>query len=491
MKYYFIIFIWLSALFLRCYRQSVLLGFYYDQGRDAFIARDIITTKNFPTIGPTTGIQGLHLGPFWYYLITPGYLFGQGSPVIASYFIAFIESLTVPLIFMTLSRYWSIPSAVFTSTLWAFSYYIIRSARWFSNPSPLPFFVILMIFFLAKIIIDKKTKFFPYLVLLFGLSLQLEAASAIFFFPSIAIILFLHRPILKRIKFQQYVFAVGLFLLLLVPQLLFDLKNKFLILGNFLKFFTGNLNTIHGQSWAIPNKQFLLQRLVEYYRIFFSKLDTNLTPIAIILLCLFVISLIFTISKYRHRPFLQIILAWLFVPLALLLFFIGNYGRLYDYYLTGFFVSFFILFGISLTSIPVLPIIVFVLFIKGNFVFIRNYLSANPDGPQHISLGNQLQALKHVCQITGNQPYLLNIYLPAIVPTTYDYLLAWLNSQGYCQLPLPTDDHQNPYIFSLYEVDQDHPERIEKWLDAQNVVYPVISQTHFGGIVVQQRSRPK
>ncbi|HOZ80653.1 MAG TPA: hypothetical protein PK370_00335, partial [Candidatus Woesebacteria bacterium] len=68
-----LIVIWLAALFVRFYRQDQLLGFYYDQGRDAKMAHDIITLTNLPTIGPTTGIQGLYLGPFWYYLITPGY----------------------------------------------------------------------------------------------------------------------------------------------------------------------------------------------------------------------------------------------------------------------------------------------------------------------------------------------------------------------------------------------------------------------------------
>ena len=73
-KHWPIILIWFLGLFLRCYRQGDLLGFYYDQGRDAAIAADIISFKNFPAIGPTTGIAGLYLGPFWYYLITPGYI---------------------------------------------------------------------------------------------------------------------------------------------------------------------------------------------------------------------------------------------------------------------------------------------------------------------------------------------------------------------------------------------------------------------------------
>jgi len=115
----------------------VLLGFYYDQGRDAKMAADIIHGANFPAIGPTTGISGLYLGPFWYYLITPGYIFSGGNPAVASYFIAILESLTIPLIYILVRKFWRTDTAYLASILWSFSHYLIRSARWFSNPSPI------------------------------------------------------------------------------------------------------------------------------------------------------------------------------------------------------------------------------------------------------------------------------------------------------------------------------------------------------------------
>lgn len=486
-KYWFVLTIWLVGLFLRCYRQSVHLGFYYDQARDATIANDIITGKNFPAIGPTTGIQGLHLGPFWYYLITPGYLIGRGSPVIASYFIAFLESLTIPLIYFLLRRYWNHQAAIITATLWSLSYYIIRSARWFSNPSPIPFFTIAIIWLLVKIVVDRKVNYLPILVFLFGLSLQLEAASAVFFLPSVVLVFLLNHQIFRHIRPRQYFWSIFGFLFLLVPQVLFDLKNNFLIIGSFFKFIAGDTNTLETKTWAIPSLQFVLSRLQEYYKIFFSKLDTNLTPTSIFFLVFFLVMLIILTYQHWSQPFYQIVFIWLFVPLLLLLFFSGNYGRLYDYYLTGFFVPFFILFGITVASIPVVPLIVLLLFFRGNITFTYNFLLANPDGPQHITLGNQLQALTYLCQAADNEPYVINFYVPAIIPTTYDYLHFWLQSRGRCPPALPWDNDSNSHIFSLYEIDQQHPEKVEKWLDSQNVIAEVKIQKHFGGIVVQQR----
>ena len=179
-----IILIWLIGLFLRCYRQSQLLGFFYDQGRDAQMAADIIALRHLPSIGPTTGINGLYLGPFWYYLITPGYLLGAGNPAIASYFIAFIESLSIPLLYFLLKKFVSVRSGYIAAFLWASSHYLIRSSRWFSNPSPLPTFVVALMILLAYIFIKKKNNLWPYVFLVLGLCFQLEAASAIFFCTS-------------------------------------------------------------------------------------------------------------------------------------------------------------------------------------------------------------------------------------------------------------------------------------------------------------------
>ncbi|PIS14569.1 hypothetical protein COT64_01910, partial [Candidatus Shapirobacteria bacterium CG09_land_8_20_14_0_10_39_12] len=72
------------AAFFRLYRLDQLLGFWYDQGRDALVIWDLIHYQKFFLIGPVTGIEGIFLGPFYYYLLTPFYLIGRGNPVTAA-----------------------------------------------------------------------------------------------------------------------------------------------------------------------------------------------------------------------------------------------------------------------------------------------------------------------------------------------------------------------------------------------------------------------
>src|SRR3989344_4596430 len=76
------------GLFLRVYNIGNLLGFYYDQGRDALTVWNLWHKGDLFLIGPTTGIAGIFRAPYYYYLIAPFYLLGGGNPVWPSVFLS-------------------------------------------------------------------------------------------------------------------------------------------------------------------------------------------------------------------------------------------------------------------------------------------------------------------------------------------------------------------------------------------------------------------
>jgi len=493
-----ILLIWLLGLFCRVYRLDELLSFHYDQGRDALIVQDIINFKNFPAIGPTTGIKGLHLGPFWFYLITPGYLLGRGNPALAAAFIAFFESLSIPLLYFLLKKYHHRTSAYLAAALWAFSRYIIHSARWFSNPTPLPTLTLLLIYFLAEIYIHRKQKYWPFVALFLGLSLQLEVASAIFFIPVIGLIFFLSLKKTKQkitwpITFKQLLLSFSAFFALLIPQLLFEIKNNFLITNNFLAFLTGKTNTITGKSWALPTLEFITKRVGDYYQIFMSKLDTNLTFRSIIFLVIFLLGLCLLYQKRKKlspttRKFFLLISLWLFVPLFLLFFFVGNYEKLYDYYLTGFFPAFFLLFAVSVTVLIkkhtfLFSALIFSIFLSGNTVHLYNSLIAGTDGPTHISLGNKKEAIDFICK--NSQDKSLEIYSPLSEPLSYNYLVNQKTSKKTCHF----SSEEKRHFFILAEENPDFFAGLENWLAIKSGYSSIENETRFGGIIIQERIR--
>ena len=53
----------------------------------------------------------------------------------------------------------------------------------------------------------------------------------------------------------------------------------------------------------------------------------------------------------------------------------------------------------------------------------------------------------------------------------------------------PLREKQISLLYTLYEVDPPHPERLEVWLKRQATIGMVEEEAAFGGIVVQRRKR--
>ncbi len=477
--------LWLLGLFLRIYRQSDLLGFYYDQGRDALKTVDILTLRDLPAIGPTTGLSGIFLGPFWFYFIAPFYWLGRGDPAIAAAFIGLIDSFTIVLLYLIGKKFFSRRVGFLAAFFWAFSYWLIRSARWFSNPSPLPFFTVILLWGLGEWLANKKQKWLPVVFACLAISVQLEAASAVFYFPALFFLIWLFKIEIRSILKQKYFWlGILIFGLSLLPQLAFEIKNNFLMTRNLLGFFTGKVNTETGQSWAIPTGKIIDQRLVWYYRAFFAHLDPNLKlPGLVGFLWLFYLFYRLLIGKNK---FLSLVFIFWLTPLVFLFFFVGNYGHLYDYYLTGFFPVFILLFASVLAQLPMIAMLAFSsYFLWQNGVLIRNYLSAGVDGPEHISLGNQKQAIEWICNDTQGESFNVDIYVPPVIPYAWDYLWSWYGGRLNCQ---PTQE-MVARLYTIWEVDPPHPERLQVWLERQAGIGKIEAEARFGGIGVERRIR--
>ena len=492
--YLFLFVIILASAFFRLYRVSDLLGFYYDQGRDALKVQEILTFKDFPMIGPTTGIAGLFLGPFWFYLITPFYWLGKGNPVIAANFISLFDVGAVFLIYWLGKEFYNRKVGLIAALLWGCSFYLVLSGRWLSNPAPFPFFTLLFLLGLGKFLIQKKEKYLILILTSLAICLQLEMASAVFFFPIILILWFIFRP--KIINKKYLWISLGVFFAFLLPQMLFEIKNNFPMTRNFFLFNKGEINTVSSKTWALPTFTFLKERILNYQRILFSKLEVNQqigTKFLSVLWLIFAIWLTFKqfIFKKERQKMDTILLLFLFLPLFLLFFFAGNYGRLYDYYLTGFFPAFILLFALFINFFsrkiiywPIMALII-VWFLSSNLLFLKHYLTSGVDGPQNISLGNQIQAIDWIYQQAGEEEFNVAVYVPPVIPYAYDYLFPWYGQRHYSRQP---STKEVPLLLVLYEFDQNLM-RLDAWLADQDKITETVLTEKFGGVAVERRVR--
>jgi len=487
--------VWLIGLFVRVYRQGDLLGFYYDQGRDALKVMDILSFRDLPAIGPTTGLSGIYLGPFWFYFLAPLYALGHGNPAVAAALVGAVDSFSIILIYLLGKKHFNKRVGLGAATLWAFSYGLVRSARWFSNPSPLPFFFLLLVYGLSKWWFGKKDKWIWVVFLCLALALQLEAASAIFYFPAILILVWLKKLRVKPLlRSKNFKIGVGVFLASFLPQLAFEFKNGFLTFKNLLGFLTGKVNADGGKSWALPTLELIKLRITDYYYVtFFSKIEFDLEWVGIIALffLLWWLADLFLSLKKKEFSFKVVLGIFLFTPLVSLFFFVGNYGNLYDYYLTGFFPAFILLFACFLDFFArkliwiVLPVF-WLVFLKDNGVLLKNYLVAGVDGPTHISLGNQKQIIEWVCEQKGEAPFNVDVYVPPVIPYAWDYLWEW---HGCCNLGCCPSQERTSALYTIYEIDPPHPERLGAWFKRQDGIGEINQEVKFGGIGARERGR--
>lgn len=478
-------FILLLGFIVRVYRIDKLLAFYYDQGRDALVIWDLIHKGKLFLIGPTTGLPGIFRGPYYYYLIAPFYWLGNGNPVWPAVFLIFTAVAAIWLLFVVGKNIQGTTAGVFAAVMASFSFYIVGASVWLSNPTPM--LVLSMILVWAMIQVTQKKKWgWPVIALVSGLSLfNFGSSGEFFYFPALAIFLiwqWKNRPDLKNL-----ILSVLLFTLTFAPLVLFDFKHDHILLNNFLGTFG-----VGSGSFKFPDLNFIVQRTFAYYDIFTNKIFINKNSLNVFSLAAVGISFLLLLPRFLKNNKIKTVLLILITPVLGLYFYQGNYGILYDYYLTGYYLIFILLLAIVLGEIWKFKIGKFfvgfflILFLTNNLPLVKSKISDGCDGPQSICFINQEQAIDWIYKDAGSREFNVDEYVPPVIPYAYNYLFTWLGTTKYHKLPV---EPQIPLLYTLYEVDPPHPERLAAWLTRQKGIGKVEATASFGGITVERRSR--
>lgn len=476
---YILLFLILCAsAFFRLYRLNDLLGFWYDQGRDALVIWDLVKYGKFFLIGPVTGIDGIYLGPFYYYLIAPFYWLGKGNPVFPAAGIIFLTLGSIYLIFYLAKKIFNPRVGVLAAFLYGFSYSLVVFSRWLSNPTPLPFFTMISLLGLYEFINGRKQALI-WASFAVGLCLQLEAASAVFFLPAILAILIWKREIFKNKKIMVLSFFA--FFVTLLPQILFDIRHSGVLRAAFRKFL------VTEKSFKLSLWQIAKLRLSTYYDVFFGKLFPDSKLLRGISLASISAGLIF-FRKRIFSPGGKLLIIWLVTPLVGLLFYQGNHGYVWDYYFTGAIPAFIILFAAFLSfllekkAFQVGVMIFLLLFAVTNVRFINNYHKTGIG----ITLKAQKWAIDWVYKDAEGEEFNIDVYVPPQIYYSYSYLFKWYGNKEYGKEP---EVRLVKNLYTLYEPDGDHPQFLQGWLLRQDTIGKVIKSDFWGDITVQKRER--
>ena len=472
------------SLFLRTFRAADFLGFWFDQGRDAKLIWDFLYGTHKPfLIGPTTGIEGIFLGPFYYYLISPFYWLGQGDPVYPALALAVITTASVYLIYRIGSAYFDPRVGLLAAFLYGFSAQFVSYNRWLSNPTTLPFFALLAFWALLKVIHSTASRI-TWLVfgLSLGLSLQLEAASAVFFLPATALILFFYRQswALNRRHLLTGLTAFGATLL---PQIAFNIRHENILLKAFHNFLVAE------PSFRPALTDLLTERLRFYLEIFTNKFYFT-DPAKILFVASFVLLLVLV---WRRLPgkVLGAGLVWWLTPVLFLLFYHGNRGYVWDYYFSGVYpVLVLIVCAVWLAAyrrfrlIRPLVLILLTVFIFQNT---RHHLAVlASQGSGYISLTHIIKAVDWVYRDAAGQPFNTDVYVPPVISHAYDYVFLWRGAAVHHAQP---QSRLVTRLYTLLEPDLDHPQFRAAWLTRQSTIGSLEEERQLGPITVERRRR--
>ena len=211
-----------------------------------------------------------------------------------------------------------------------------------------------------------------------------------------------------------------------MPLFVFDLRHNGILTDN-IKLFLFSDNSFKLSFWQV-----LSERFEFYYDVFSSKIFPNRGNVENAILLLIAASFIAFIPKLIKKVEIKVILIFLLSPILGLVFFQGNFGNIYDYYLTGYYLIFILLFAIVLGRLwryrlgKLIVVVFFYIFIVDNATLLKARLTDKLDGATTIVLGNELAAVNWVFEDAKDKgAYNADVYVPPVIPHAYDYLFLW------------------------------------------------------------------
>jgi hypothetical protein len=428
------------------------VAYTYDQGRDFIAGAHIILNHKLPFIGPTTGINGLFHGAWWYYLLSLPYLIFHGAPIGYYWFNFCIQFALLIILMIFLKKEFGILAALIFGLLVALSpYFTFISLFIGNNVMVLPS---LLIFLICNYYLFKGEKVSPLLLFATGLSLayvgEFELSFGIFLIPLYFVAIIIWKNLRKTLFNERLPFFILGLVFVFIPRILFELKNSFTQTKVLLSFL------LHPKLYNNPAPY--LSRVSERWILFqgyFFELFSEKYVAYLFLISIIVIAIITIISVIKYKSKVQPVLffySYLLVGLFFLAtlykdFFWKNYYEGIHYI---FLFIFILLVGQHIHKqflIGKRAILISVFF---GFVALMGISLTSMKKPPFDGLAVQEAVVNYIYKAQDqSKEYCLRIYTPSVIPHTYNYLFLvkkmnpsgeWVN--GTCWFIVESDSYK-------------------------------------------------
>jgi len=308
------------------------------------------------------------------------------------------------------------------------------------------------------------------------------SAGEVFYFPVLAIIALWQR---KHLPDKQIIIlCITLVFISILPLIAFDIKNHGLITKNIGKFLVAD------KSFILPSWKFIGDKLDFYYDVFTNKIFNARYYLERFVLGSILLIFFYNLHKLIKKDGVKVLVLLLSSVILGLIFFQGNFGNIYDYYLTGYYLPFLLLFSIALGYIwksklgKIFVVYFLYLFLTNNQRVLDFKLRDKGDGPNSISFWAQKEAIDWIYKDAKEKDFNVDVYVPPVIPYAYDYLFKWKANKFLVK-------ENVPLLYLLYEHDPDHQERLDAWMARQKGIAKSEEIRKFGAVTVERRIRIK
>lgn len=380
------------AAFLRFYKISGYMTFLGDEGRDVLVVKQMIVDRKWTLLGPTASVGGFFLGPFYYYLMIPFLWIFKLNPLGPAVMVAFFGIATVFLVYKVGKDFFDKKVGLLASFFYAISPLVVTYSRASWNPNLMPFFSLLIIWFLWKAARKDSLKLLGLIGFLFGLTLQLHYLATFLMVIAGVYFLIFGR---QRKNYKAYIWLLVGFLAGWSPFLLFELRHKFPNFRSLYQFF------LYGDETGFNLRNFLPTVWEVMFRVFERLTGTGEKFLGWVLILISLPFFGFSFLKAKQDKKRVEIFAllgfWLFLGVGIFGFYQDN---IYDYYFGFMFPLPFLL--VSFTLVKLAQINRFGFFVS-LFIFLIVSFYSLKKGPYSQSPNYQLRQTKQISKIVYEQ----------------------------------------------------------------------------------------
>jgi hypothetical protein len=233
----------LIGLFLRVYKLSAMVNFDFDQEYAAMFAYKVLVEYPIQTIGQGLSVQGLFMGPFYFYYLVPFFAITHLHPIGGYIGSVVLGLITIVAYFFILKEIFGPRAGLIAAFLRAILFHKIQN-DWTMAPSYGSELAVLFTWYFFYKYWNGKTQYLPWLSFIFGLYTSFHPIL----FPLYAVFLILVALRRKFPTIKQLIFSIILFVIPISPLIRFEYYRHFLevkMLFSLHASNTGETKTLH------------------------------------------------------------------------------------------------------------------------------------------------------------------------------------------------------------------------------------------------------